>query len=90
MYDELSRQFRDKAKRNWIEGKPGLARDYTHAADAIEELSKRIDRAVELYNRGVERSAMYEALVGIAPEPPKEEAPAGPYDLLYEEGGPDA
>jgi hypothetical protein len=21
------------------------------------------------------------------PEPPKEEAPAGPYDLLYEEGG---
>ena len=40
MYDELSRQFRDKAKRNWIEGKPGLARDYTHAADAIEELSK--------------------------------------------------
>ena len=44
------------------------------AADAIEELSKRIDRAVELYNRGVERSAMYEALVGIAPEPPKEEA----------------
>ena len=44
------------------------------AADAIEELSKRIDRAVELYNRDVERSAMYEALAGIAPEPPKEEA----------------
>lgn len=44
------------------------------AAEAIEELSKRIDRAVELYNRNVERSAMYEALVGIAPEPPKEEA----------------
>ena len=43
------------------------------AADAIEKLSKRIDRAMELYNRGVERSAMYEALVGIAPEPPKEE-----------------
>lgn len=43
------------------------------AADAIEDLSKRIDRAVELYNRGVEMSAMYEALVGITPEPPKEE-----------------
>lgn len=43
------------------------------AADAIEELSKRIGRTVELYNRGVERSAMYEALMGIAPEPPKEE-----------------
>lgn len=57
------------------------------AADAIEELSKRIDRAVELYNRGVEKSALYEALVGIAPAPPKDEAPAGPYDLLYEEGG---
>lgn len=38
MYDELIRQFRDKAERNRIEGKPGLARDYTHAADAIEEL----------------------------------------------------
>lgn len=23
-------------------------------------------------------------------EPPKEETPTGPYDLLYEEGGPDA
>jgi hypothetical protein len=28
---------------------------------------------VELYNCGVEKSAMYEALVGIAPEPPKDE-----------------
>lgn len=43
------------------------------AADAIEELSKRIDRAVELYNRGVEKSAMWEALEGISQEPPKEE-----------------
>jgi hypothetical protein len=25
----------------------------------------------------------------IPAEPPKDEAPAGPYDLLYEEGGPD-
>lgn len=43
------------------------------AADAIDELSKRIGRAVELYNRGVEKSAMWEALEGISPEPPKEE-----------------
>ena len=43
------------------------------AADAIEELSKRIARAVELYNRGVEKSAMWEALEGISPEPPEEE-----------------
>ncbi len=53
---------------------PILAGVFNDAADAIEELSKRLDRAVELYNRGVERSAMYEALVGIAQEPPKEEA----------------
>lgn len=42
------------------------------AADAIEELSRRIDRAVDLYNRNVEKTAMYEALAGISPEPPKE------------------
>lgn len=45
------------------------------AADAIEELSKRIDRAVSLYNRNVEKTAMYEALVGLSPEPPKEMEP---------------
>ncbi len=44
----------------------------TEAADAIEELNRRIDRAIELYNRDVEKSAMYEALVGISPELPKE------------------
>lgn len=38
MYDELIRQFRDKAGRNRIEGKVGLARDYTNAADAIDDL----------------------------------------------------
>ena len=65
MYDELVALLRKKYDK---------APMVMEAADAIEELSKRIDRAVELYNRGVERSAMYEALVGIAPEPPKEEA----------------
>ena len=44
-----------------------------NAADAIEELSKRIDKAVDIYNRNVKKTAMYEVLVGIAPEPPKEE-----------------
>lgn len=43
------------------------------AADAIEELNRRIDQAIEFYNRDVEKSAMYEALMGISPEPPKEE-----------------
>ena len=43
------------------------------AADAIEELNRRIDRAIELYNRNVEKSAIYEALTGISPEPSKEE-----------------
>ena len=64
MYEELVALLRKKYD---------MAPMVMEAADAIEELSKRIDRAVELYNRGVERSAMYEALVGIAPEPPKEE-----------------
>ena len=43
------------------------------AADVIEEMNRGIDRAIELYNRNVEKSAMYEALAGISPEPPKEE-----------------
>lgn len=43
------------------------------AANAIEELQTRIDLAVGLYNRNVEKTAMYEALIGISPEPPKEE-----------------
>lgn len=43
------------------------------AADAIEELSRRIDRAVDLYNRNVEKTAMYEALIGLSPEPSKED-----------------
>ena len=43
------------------------------AADAIEELNRRIGRAVELYNRNVEKSAMYEALAGISPKPKEDE-----------------
>ena len=43
------------------------------AADAIENLSRRIERAVDLYNRNVEKTAMYEALIGLSPEPPQEE-----------------
>lgn len=40
----------------------------------IEEKNRRIDR-VGLYNRNAEKSAaMYEALAGISPEPPKEES----------------
>jgi len=83
MYEELIRALRHCAKRGVCNGCPRCGKRikncptelYHEAADAIEELSKRIDRAVELYNRGVVKSAMYEALVGIAPEPPKEEAP---------------
>lgn len=72
MYEELVKRLRAQAEvERFFTGEEML---YLQAADAIEELSKRIDRAVELYNRGVERSTMYEALAGIALEPPKEEA----------------
>lgn len=73
-YKELVRLLKDKAEGFDYDGWVDTAVVMEKAADAIEKLSKRIDRAVELYNRGVERSAMYEALVGIAPEPPKEKA----------------
>lgn len=53
---------------------PMLADLMREAADAIEEQGKRINRAVDLYNRNIEKTAMYEALVGITPKPPKEEA----------------
>lgn len=43
------------------------------ASDAIEEMNRRIGRAIELYNRNVEKSAMYEALIGLSPEPSKED-----------------
>ena len=77
MYEELVKRLREYAKEHCpLDRGSGICGciDACEAADAIEELSKRIDRAVELYNRDVERSAMYEALAGIAPEPPKEEA----------------
>lgn len=73
MYEELIMRLRNMAtndgniKSNYI----GLT--LLQAADAIEGLNRRIDRAIELYNRNVEKSAMYEALAGISPEPPKEE-----------------
>lgn len=79
--NELVAALRHCAKRSVCNGCPRCGKHitncptelYREAADAIEELSKRVDRAVELYNRDDERSAMYEALAGIAPEPPKEE-----------------
>lgn len=73
--------MRDKIEEHtYEEGEPFYS-DYTKcesalalaAADAIEELSKRIDTAVDIYNRNVEKTAMYEVLIGIRPEPPKEE-----------------
>ena len=73
MYDELVKRLRDRAGAFDYDGRPDIACDYEQAADAIEELSRRIDRAVKLYNRNVEKTAMYEALAGINPEPPKEE-----------------
>ena len=55
-------------------GKSCYERLHEAAADAIEKLSRRIERAVDLYNRNVEKTAtMYEALIGLSPEPPKEE-----------------
>lgn len=44
MYEELIRQYRDKAERHRIEGKPGLARDYINAADAIAVLLREVQK----------------------------------------------
>lgn len=65
MYEELVKSLRTDHDKYF-------ARDM-EAADAIEELSRRIDRAVDLYNRNVEKTAMYEAMIGLSPEPSKEE-----------------
>lgn len=73
--------MRDKIEEHSYEDGEPFYSDYTKcesalalaAADAIEELSKRIDTAVDIYNRNVEKTAMYEVLIGIRPEPPKEE-----------------
>lgn len=66
MYEDLIKRLR--AHNGWA-----LNKTLDEAADSIEELSKRIDRAVSLYNLNVEKTAMYEALVGLSPEPPNEE-----------------
>lgn len=66
-YEELVRRLR--SHNGWA-----LNKTLDDAADAIEELNKRIDRAINLYNRNVEKTAIYEALIGISPEPPKEDA----------------
>ena len=79
MYDKLVKRLRLCAEgfrcRECDYGNVRLCRwkMNNEAADAIEEMNRRIDRAIELYNRNVEKSAMYEALAGISPEPPKEE-----------------
>lgn len=69
MYDELVNELRDEDDFEICGAYDILGR----AADAIEELSKRIDRAIDLYNRNIEKTAIYEALLGISPEPLKEE-----------------
>ena len=78
MYDELVKVLRET---DFSDGCPcgteslcnGKDCVILQAADAIEEMNRRIDRAIELYNRNAEKSAMYEALVGISQEPAKEE-----------------
>lgn len=50
-----------------------LEADNESLCQKIEELRNRIDRAIDLYNRNIEKTAMYEALAGISQEPPKEE-----------------
>lgn len=81
MYDELVKELRDSAE--WADRLAllmGRAEGDAHApimrkaADAIEELQARIDLAVGLYNKNVKKTAMYEALIGISPEPQKEES----------------
>ena len=51
----------------------GLEADNESLCQKIEELRKRIDHAIDLYNRNIEKTAMYEALMGTSHEPPKEE-----------------
>ena len=76
MYDELVKRLKNEAETERYllpHSDNGTAVLLDEAADAIEELSKRIDRAIAMYNRNIEKTAMYEALIGISPEPPKEE-----------------
>lgn len=68
MYEELVKRLRCEECLPYF-----TLKTMREAADAIEELESRIARAIDLYNRNVEKTAMYEALAGISPEPPKEE-----------------
>ena len=72
MYKDLTAQLRLFETVCRHSEKPDIADLVRCAWQAIEELSRRIDRAVDLYNRNVEKTAMYEALIGLSPEPPKE------------------
>ena len=79
MYEELVKRLRTCGnslscnKCKWRPECDGPSEAMRKAADAIEELSRRIERAVDLYNRNVEKTAIYEALIGLSPEPPKED-----------------
>lgn len=75
MYEELVAELRNlhRAYVGTGNGTSHHAKIILQAADAIEKLSRRIERAVDLYNRNVEKTAMYEALIGLSPEPSKEE-----------------
>ena len=74
MYDGLIVQIRQL--QHWF--KPNESDQFDpyeileQAANAVEELSRRIDQAVYMYNRGIEKAAMYEVLIGLSPEPPKD------------------
>lgn len=79
MYEELIEKMRCCSDQyrcgdcRFVEDCAGEEYLLDEAADTIEELNRRIGRAIELYNRNVEKSAMYEALAGISPEPLKDE-----------------
>jgi len=78
VYEDLVKQLRYCYCAVTCEGCPygfgGCEEDLMkNAAKAIEEQNRRIDRAVDMYNRNIEKTAMYEALIGLSPEPPQEE-----------------
>lgn len=77
MYEDLVKQLRFCYCAVTCEGCPygfgGCEEDLMkNAAKAIEEQNRRIDRAVDIYNRNVEKTAMFEVLIGLSPELPKE------------------
>ena len=78
MYEDLVKQLRFCYCAVTCEGCPygfgGCEEDLMkNAAKAIEEQNRRIDRAVDMYKRNIEKTSMYEALIGLSPEPPQEE-----------------